>query len=44
MNTTSPTVKAKNVRVANPDYDPRLARLAMILAVVLLALVKLGVL
>lgn len=34
MNTTSPTIKAKNVRVANPHYSPRVARWAFAVAAV----------
>lgn len=41
---TAKTIKAKNLRVANPDYDPRLARLATIATVVMFACLKLGVL
>jgi hypothetical protein len=41
---TQRTVKLKNVRVANPSYSPRAAQHATTLAVVLFALVKLGIL
>ncbi len=43
MRITEKTIQAKNLRVPNPNYNPKAARLATIVAVVAFALVKLGV-
>lgn len=41
---TGRTIKAKNLRVPNPSYDPKAARGCRIVAVALMALYTLGIL
>ncbi len=43
MNTTSPTIRIKNLSVPNPHYNPKAARLATIFAVVMFVALRLGI-